>query len=205
MEFKQSAGLIAGMMAATAYVPYIRSIIRGRSRPSPVSWFIWAILSALIFATHWAAGGRSTAWLPGVHCLFTSLVFTLACGQGVRGTSRLDLVCLLAALSGIVAWGAASAPVAALLLFLLADLLASVPTLNKSVLTPFTEDALAWTITFGACAVNLLAVGSWADVEAIYPLYFFAVNGLIAGSLWAGQSTRTASTSTGVPPYGTKT
>lgn len=69
------AGLAAGALALVAYIPYVVSILRGNTKPNRATWFIWAVIGAILGASYYASGAEHTAWVtvgyflgPTDHC-----------------------------------------------------------------------------------------------------------------------------------------
>ena len=50
------AGLAAAVLSLIDPVPYIRDILRGKTRPHRGTWLIWSVLGATAFASQFADG-----------------------------------------------------------------------------------------------------------------------------------------------------
>lgn len=50
-DFKEIFGTISVILAFIAYIPYIRSIILGNTKPHIFSWIIWSISIFIVFLT----------------------------------------------------------------------------------------------------------------------------------------------------------
>lgn len=176
-------GIVAAIVAMTALVPYVRSILAGRTRPSRASWFIWTVVGLALAMSYRASGATATFWVAVAYFFIPLIVFLLSIRYGDRGASRLDWFCLAGALFGLLMWWwLRSAPVA-LYINIAVDCLGSLPTVRKAFLDPASEDRLAWVIAFLANAINLLAIDRWEPSISLYPVYAFAIVGLIAALL----------------------
>ncbi|MDQ6984281.1 MAG: hypothetical protein Q9M44_06165 [Ghiorsea sp.] len=68
---KETLGLIA-------FIPYIQSIHKGKTKPHAFSWVIWGLTTFVVFLGQMADGGRAGAWAIGVSGLITIYVTFLA-------------------------------------------------------------------------------------------------------------------------------
>jgi hypothetical protein len=195
-QLRAFAGLAAGIIAVLAFLPYCVSILKGRTKPSWVSWSIWTVVGFTTLVTYRSVGATSTLWLAGAYVLNPVLVAILAIKYGTRGAGRLDWVCLGGTLLCLLVWAFARAASAALFFNIAIDALGALPTLRKAYDAPETEDSLAWSLAFAASAINLGAVDTWALRISAYPLYSLACMGLIAGTLfWRGRRRRALASS----------
>src|SRR5262245_54918087 len=72
--------LAAAAIALTIamYVPYIRSIHDGRTKPHVFSWLIWTLSSVVVFLAQLTGGAGTGAWPIGMSSLVTGYVALLA-------------------------------------------------------------------------------------------------------------------------------
>jgi uncharacterized protein with PQ loop repeat len=49
MTYKELLGMIAIALTLVAFLPYIRSIFRGKTRPHVFSWVIWGSTTFVVF------------------------------------------------------------------------------------------------------------------------------------------------------------
>src|SRR5579863_7747282 len=102
MSLALTAGLTAGVVDAISFYPYIRSILKGETKPNRASFAIWAAVGTVIVLSYFSAGARTTIWLPLTYALLGYIVFILSFKYGVGGFNLLDLVCLGVSFIGIV-------------------------------------------------------------------------------------------------------
>src|SRR3989338_4313881 len=50
MTLKSIIGVIATVLVFIGYVPYIRDIISGKTKPHIFSWFLWGFVTSIAFA-----------------------------------------------------------------------------------------------------------------------------------------------------------
>ena len=54
---------IAGVIGLLGYIPYALAIVKRKTTPNPVTWWIWSIVGWAAFASYFAAGEQETFWL----------------------------------------------------------------------------------------------------------------------------------------------
>src|ERR1017187_8729834 len=169
MHYTHIFGEVSGVVAVIAFVPYIRSILKGETKPNRASWFIWSILGVIILASYHFSGASSTIWLPVVYAIAPVFILLLAFKYGVGGFEGLDIVCLVGAALGLILWKLTHSPETALYLSIVVDAFGFVPTFKKAFYHPASESTLAWVIGVTATWLNLLAINSWRPNIALYP------------------------------------
>src|SRR4051812_21241141 len=72
---------------------YVVAVVRGRARPNPVSWFLWAFVLLVTFAAQASDGLRPTEWMTLVLAVGPVAVLTAGLVKdGVRSRlTRFDL------------------------------------------------------------------------------------------------------------------
>ena len=184
MNVSELLGQAAAIMALVAAVPYIRSILQGRTKPNRASWLIWVMVNySLVFSYHFS-GATTTIWINMVYVITSSAVFLLSLKYGVGGYTRLDIFCLVGATLGLLLWWLTNNPVTALYLNVLMDAFGFLPTLKKGYLKPQTENKLAWTISAFANVLNVLALTTWQFRIAFFPVYNLIFNTIMAVLLY---------------------
>ena len=174
-------GIVAGILSFLPCPFYIRSILKGKTRPDRVTWWILALVSGMIAASSWASGARETLWLPIGYALsfFIIAVFSVKYGDGPIQLHLLDRVCLSLAIFSIIVWWAFNSPLIALCMNIVVDFIGLIPTAHKAYVRPWTEDRTAWIIAVTASFLNLFAISEWTFAISAYPIYVFIFNALI--------------------------
>jgi hypothetical protein len=134
-------------LAATAvaltfamFVPYIRSIQQGRTRPHAFSWIIWALSTLVVFAAQLAADGGLGAWPIGVSGLITAYIAVLAYRRhSDRTITRADWAFLAVALAALPCWLLTDNPLIAVVLLTGVDLAGFGPTFRSAYARPYEE------------------------------------------------------------------
>lgn len=174
MEFdtKQLLGIIAGIIALLAYVVYVVSILRGKSKPNRATWWIWAFMGLVLALSYKFSGADNTVWVPYMEFFGPLTIAILSIKYGEGGLSdKTDLFCLFGAIASVVLWIVFDNPVVALVTNLAIDSFAIIPTIKKSYLRPEGEDFWAWFGTGVADSLNMFAVEKFTFAILLYPIY----------------------------------
>jgi hypothetical protein len=180
MSIGEIAGVIAGVLALTAFVPYIIAILRGSTRPNRATWFIWTVVGLLLATSYYSSGAHDTLWVPVAYVAGPLVVAVLSIKFGEGGWTWLDRLCLFGAAASAPLWWLSGSPLIALVINLLIDALGALPTIRKSYYNPQGEDRTAWALGLAGATVNLFAIEAWSFEIAAYPVYMFVANATIA-------------------------
>ncbi len=159
-----------------SYSSYIIAIFRGKAKPHRTTRFVLLTLSALATLSLLAQHNSVAVWLAGANLTFSSVLFLLSFKYGMGGWSKMDILCLVIAVVGIIIWQVTGSSTLALYAAILADFTGMVPTIIKSYYHPKTE---VWYFFFLAgigAALNLLATRVWTFQEYAFPLYITLIN-----------------------------
>ena len=171
-----SLGELSLIISVVGVVPYIWQIIRADVRPERMTWFIWTIILALATWGYHALGSHDSTWFLVGDLLATAAIFFLSLWRGIGGYQKLDLVCFGIALAGLLIWQLSNTPLFIIFGALLADGIALVPTLVKTLHNPMSESATTFAATTIAAILGILAVGKWDLILIFYPFYLFLAN-----------------------------
>jgi len=164
-------GIVAGVLQGLFYVPYIRDIVRGSTRPHRGSWAIWCALSVIVLASQRADGGRWSLLVVVAQAVGAATILALSVTRGVGGTSRLDLGLAAIAIAGLVGWYAAGDPTLATLSVVIADGVAVVMMLPKTYIHPYSETLSAFVLSAFSGVFAVAAVGAADFGLVLYPAY----------------------------------
>lgn len=177
-------GIVAGFIGLLGFVPYLVTIVQGKTRPNRASWWIWGILGLILGISYYSSGATNTMWVPACYafCQLITAILSLKYGEG--GWNRLDRLCLLGVGVSLILWWWFNSPVVALLFNLVIDCFGALPTIKKSYYEPENENALSWIIFLTANTLNLFALDHWSVELSAYPFYLFCLSATIAALLW---------------------
>jgi hypothetical protein len=122
------------------FVPYIRSIHQGRTRPHAFSWIVWALSTFVVFFAQLAGGGGFGAWPIGTSGVISGYIAFLAYARRAdRSITTADWVFLLVALAALPGWLVTSNPLTAVVILTMVDLAGFGPTFRAAYARPHDE------------------------------------------------------------------
>jgi hypothetical protein len=173
-------GIAAAVISLVDPIPYIRDILRGRTRPHRGTWLIWSTLGATAFASQLSDGGSWSLAMIGVQTLTMTLVFLLSIRGGVGGVGAYDLTMIGAAGLGVVGWLLTDQPVVATVFVVVADSIGVALMLPKTWRDPWSETPSMYMLASVSGVLSAAAVGALDVSLLLYPSYFALANGLTA-------------------------
>lgn len=186
--------IIGVTLVAFSAAPYIHAVLRGQVRPKLVSWGIWTVLASIMTLAAFQEGQLQSALLTGVTAAACGSVLVLGWRRGSRRMSRLDIICLLGAIIGVVVFFLVKDATTALAVSVAVDAVAFIPTLMHGWTNPEEESLSSFAMAAsGELLVIVAAVMSGATVAGLlYPVYALVFNGtmtalLIASSLSSSE------------------
>jgi len=186
--FLSIIGILAGIISASAYIPYIRDILAKTTKPERASWIIWVVLTGIAFFSQLAKGATTSLWLPGIETIGVTIVFLFSLHFGVGGMTKRDTFILICAASGLLLWYFTKEPAVALYIIIAVDAIGTVPTIIKSYEDPGSETLTTWVMVAIAGIFAMIAVGSFNIILLSYPFYIFAANAATALAMVLGKN-----------------
>lgn len=172
-------GIIAGIFSFSAYIFYIIAILKGTTKPSRSTWFIWAFIGIVLAISYRASGAEDTIWVAVSEAIAPTVIALLAIKYGTGGTDKIDLLAFGGSILSLILWWIIGSPVVALVTNLAIDFFAALPTIKKSWHMPDHEDKFAWTLTQTGNLFNLFAIDKMIFGVLVYPIYTFIIDGVI--------------------------
>lgn len=171
MDWRDVLGFIATLLALVQAVPYIVSILRGRTRPSATSYLLWASVAALEAGAYVSVLGFTPAAWPRIAFALTGItILILSLSKGRRTSfTAFEAWSLVAAGLGGVVWLVFNAPIASMLVSAGVVGLAYATTIRKLVAHPGTEDITAWGLTTVSGVLNIIVLTTFS-VPVLLPL-----------------------------------
>ena len=175
--FKEILGLIAVAMTFIAFIPYIRSIKQGKTKPHVFSWVIWGLTTFVVFLGQIADGGGAGTWATGVSGLITIYVAFLAYrNKADTHITATDWVFFTIALCSIPLWYFTSSPLWTIVILTTIDAFGFAPTFRKSYYKPFDEQLSFYVWMAVRNVVAIAALMHYSTITVLFP----AVTGFLA-------------------------
>lgn len=191
MNWHVVSGAAAGVIAILAVFPYIKDILKRKTRPNTVSWSIWTLLLLISIFAQWSAGPSwSIILLIGDLIGTTTIVVLCVAGYGYGRYGQLEWTCLALAILAIALWQTTKEPVLAISFAIVADALASLPTVVKAYRDPWSEHPTMWFLIALGAFFGILSTTIFDAPNLLFPAYIFLVNGTIGLLALTGRGLR---------------
>jgi hypothetical protein len=178
---KDLLALTAGLLAIASAVPYFIDVIRKRTKPNIVSWMTWTLLTGIATAAALAAHEPRTALLTGGTTVATLAIVIAGLRYGIAKFSLFDGLCQSGAILGLLLWLVFDSPTIAIVIPVVIDFAALLPTLKHSWEHPGEETWQAFFIGGIAAALTVLSLSHYELDALLFPLYLFVADFLLAG------------------------
>lgn len=183
-------GLLSGILPTLAAFPYVRDILKSKTKPHRTSFLIWAVLGVIAFITQLAKGATWSLLLPAGDTLAVLLIFILSFKHGIGGFSKTDKGALLLAGLGLILWYITKEPLTALLITIFVDAIGTFITFKKTIQEPHTETFSSWLLACLGGLFAALAVGRISFSLLVYPVYIFLANGAVDAAIIIGKKSK---------------
>jgi len=175
---KTALGIIATVMAFVSYIPYIRNMLSGKTKPHAFSWLVWGTLTAIAFVGQVSEGAGPGAWVTGFTACVSFFIFVTALRTGEKDIAKSDWLSLVGAGIAMLLWWATSDPLIAVILITLIDALGFFPTFRKSYHKPYEETAITFAISGLKFVIAIIALENLTPTTWLYPASLVFMNGI---------------------------
>lgn len=174
--------VIGAIIVSIGGFRYLYDTLKGKVQPNRITWFLWTLFPAIIFAAQLQQGVTTGLWATFAAGFTPALIFlaSFVNKKAYWKTEPVDYVCLGLGLVGIILWAVTSNPNIAIIFNIGADLAASVPTIIKSFKHPKSESWVAYAISSVGFLLSLLAIHHWNFEESTFVVYLFVNQSLLA-------------------------
>lgn len=178
MTIQSVFAILAFLLSASAYVPYVISVLTSDARPTISSWISWLLMDAAILAGMIVANEiawQMVAYIVGAICVIGVSVYKGA----ALGWNWIDSISLVIVIIAVGLWGISGNPNVAIVLSLIAITIGSIPTVVNLWKTPTREPLLPWILILAGGICGVLAIPALNIAAALAPLWFFILQFLV--------------------------
>jgi hypothetical protein len=138
------SSIISAFLAIYCTVPYILSILNGKTKPHQFSWVIFAIMNGIITLSQFLEGARLSVIVPAIFFIVNLITVALAFKYGVRDTSIYDRLLFMFCLVIIAIWALTKNNALAIWLTVAIDIQATTMMILKVKAKPDSEAIFPW-------------------------------------------------------------
>ncbi len=177
---KQLISGIAVFLTFAAYIPYYRDILSGKTQPHLYSWALWSLLTILLVALQIVGGAGAASWVTiaaGILCIG---VVVLSYTSSKKDITSSDTIVAILSLLAMCFWLIAKQPIISILLVILADGLAFIPTIRKSWINPYSETLSLYATNALRFFLALAAVEKYTFLSTSWIIFWAMGNALFS-------------------------
>lgn len=180
IDEKSLFGIVAVVLTFIGYFPYIRDIIKKKTKPHIFSWIIWTIVTGIIYALQVSGGAGAGSWVTLCLTLLLLLIIFLSIKNGSKDIKKIDIVFLVLALLTLPIWLVIKQPILSIVLLTAIDMLGFLPTIRKSWNSPYSETLSFYIITTFRHGLSILALEKYTIITWLFPVSWVLANALFS-------------------------
>ncbi|MDB5183577.1 MAG: hypothetical protein JWO07_258 [Candidatus Saccharibacteria bacterium] len=169
-------GVASAVINAIAFIPYVRSVLKGKTKPERSSWWIWAGLMIIAVTAQIAVGATWSVLFTIVFLIGDTAIGLLSLKYGYGKFSSKDAASIALAIGGVYLWYLTGSPLIALIVTIGVDFLGNVLTIMKSWRSPYSENVFAWLLMTLAAVLSVVSVGRFEVTYLLFPFYVVIMN-----------------------------
>lgn len=156
---------------------YLIAVLKGRAKPNKVTWFLWALAPLIGYAAQVTEGVGISSLMTFAVGFGPLLVFfaSFLNRKAEWKITSFDLFCGFFSILALVLWAITKDAVLALILSILADAVACIPTLIKSWYYPETEEYKAYLFAGVSAFITILTIKSWTFTTYAFPVWILGI------------------------------
>lgn len=170
--------ILGSIIVALGGASYLIDTVRGKVRPNKVSFFLWSLAPLIAFAAQLKEG--VSFYLALITCvagvepllIFIASFFNKNAEWKIR---KFDIFCAVISILGLIVWQVTKTGYIAIVFSILADGMASLPTLIKSFHNPETESGWPYLATVISAVITLLVARDYSLSSIGFTIYLFVV------------------------------
>jgi hypothetical protein len=171
INFKELLSVIAIIITFVAFIPYVRSIYIGKTKPHVFSWVIWGLATFIVFLAQLADDGGAGTWAIGISGIISLLIAIFAYYKRADiSITKSDWIFFVLALSAIPFWYITSNPLWAVIILTSVDTVGYLPTIRKSYLKPFEEQLLLYILIAIRNIIAAIALEHYSVTTLLFPV-----------------------------------
>lgn len=176
MHFEIIISLITIVLAFVAYIPYVRDILSGKTKPHTFTWLVWALAVSISAGLQIVGGAGVGAWPTITMAVVSIIIFIVSIKKGSKEITKLDVVFFILALISLFLWIVVDQPVWSVILVVTTDILGFAPTIRKSWNAPYSETLSTYEVTAVRHGLSILALQKFNILTVLYPVAWTVAN-----------------------------
>ena len=171
--------IIAIIFAGIGNGRYLIDVVKGKTKPHPYTWFIWSIVSGVVFFGQLVKGAGVGAIPTFIAEIFTIIIFFFSLRFGFRNIPKKDHYFLALALIGIIPWVLTKDPTISVIIVVIIDIIAFTPTLRKTWKYPTSETASLYGMNVLRHIITIYLLESYNIATTLHSSVMIIINSLM--------------------------
>ena len=180
-NMKEIIAIIASILAIVGNVPYLYDIVSKKVRPHPYTWFVWSLVSCIIFFGQVAKGAGIGALPTAASEIFTLIIFFFSLRYGFKKINHTDTIFLIICLLGIIPWILTKDPTVSVIIAVSIDVCAFIPTIRKTWNNPQTETPILYSMNVARHILMLLSLQAYNIATTLHSIVMITTNTIMTG------------------------
>lgn len=191
LSMQEIIGIVTVILAIGLHIPYLIGSIKGTITPHPFTWILWTALTFIIFFAQFFDGAGPGAWGTGAVAIICLSIVFVSLKNGFENIKKIDVILFVTGLLSIPLWLITNDPTLSVILVVIIDLIAFIPTFRKSYLKPYEEPIYLYGLNVLRHGLSLFAIVNITIATTLFPFTVMLANGFLALFLfWRRRSMR---------------
>ena len=179
ITYKEILWFIAILIVIPQTYIYIKSILDWETKPHIYTKAIWTIVVWIWFLIQVRHGWWAGTWLLGVWFVIQFITFLMSFKYGTKEITRGDTILLIWALCAIPMYFGIENAIYSLVLIILIDSFAYIPTIRKTYHAPSTESIPAFSLWILKYTLSIFALAHYSIYTIAYPMSIVLANSIL--------------------------
>ena len=169
MDFKVLLGFIATGLAIISYIPYIRDMRRGQTKPHAFSWLIWAVITYIAGTAQLTSGGGWGSMVAFTTGTISAWIAYYSFRHRAVAITKSDWISLIVAFAAIPLWIITKQPLLSVIIISIIDLVAFWITIRKTYNMPYSENMAQNLMSTLKHVLTITAQQQYSWTTLLYP------------------------------------
>jgi hypothetical protein len=172
---------LAAIITLSGLLVYAVNTFRGKTKPNRVTWILWTVIPLITFFAQLSKDVGISSIFALVYGLGPLLVLiaSFTNKHAYWKLTAFDYICGFISILAVVFWIITGDGTTAIILSIVADFAAGLPTLRKSFYDPKSENSAAYIAGIASGGITLLTIQTWNIASFSFPLYILLDSALI--------------------------
>lgn len=186
---KNSAAVIATIIALVAYIPYVIDMFRGKNKPHLYTWISIFLITVVVAWIQVVGGAGIGAWPTILGAVINGVVLFYCFKYGTKDVRLIDKVCLAISIIGVATYIALQGqPLIALAVVTVAEVVSFIPTFRKTRNDPYSESLTSYYLIMLKLVLILVALEAYNLLTASYSVLWLLVFAVFLVSVYVWRS-----------------